>query len=140
MKTKILYTLPEPSTGMYSPAATMSFDGGTLILRYDYYRYRNDQLLGIFRSGLRFYGVRAHCHRAEYHCIPWQVKQSYDTLVEFEDSEWVAELKANTPELFRNQWDMQHYMIFLDSSGCYEIVAQSWEALSEEKGTWDEKI
>lgn len=140
MNMKTHYTLPEPSTEMYSPAATMSFDGGTLILHYDYSRYQNEQLLGVFRSGLLFHGVRAFSHRADYHCTPWQVEHSYDKLVEVEDSEWVAELKANTPESFRNQWDMHHYMIFLDSSGCYEIVAESWVALPEEEGAWDDIV
>ena len=99
MNTKTLYTLSEPSTTMYSPAATMSFDGGTLILHYDYYRYRNDQLVGVFRSGLLFSRVRAFSHIADYHCTPWQVERSYDKLVEVEHSDLVAELKAKTPEI-----------------------------------------
>ena len=65
-------------------------------------------------------------------------KETYDNLVEVKDSEWVKELKENTSEMFRSTWDMHHYMIFLDSSGCYEVVAQSWEALPEEEGAWDE--
>ena len=107
MNTKTLYFLPEPSTALYSPAATMSFDGGTLILHYDYYRYRNDQLVGVFRSGLLFSRVLAFSpYIADYHCTPWQVEQSYDKLVEIEHSEWVAELKSNMPTSFRNQWNM----------------------------------
>ena len=33
-----------------------------------------------------------------------------------------------------------YYMIFFDSSGCYEIVAESWVALTEEEGAWDDDI
>jgi hypothetical protein len=140
VNTKTLYSLPEPSTAMYAPAATLSFDGGTLILHYDYYRYRDDQLVGVFRSGLLFSRVRAFSHCVDYHCTPWQVEQSYDKLVEVEQSKWVAELKANAPASLRNQWDMHHYMIFLDSSGCYEIIAELWIALTEEEGAWDNDI
>jgi hypothetical protein len=125
---------------MYSPAATMSFDGGTLILHYDYYRYDNDQLVGVFRSGLLFSHVRAFRHSATYQSTPLQVKQSYDKLVEIAHSEWVAELKSNTPTSFRDQLNMHHYMIFLDSSGCYEVVAESWKILPEQEGAWDENI
>jgi hypothetical protein len=134
------YTIAEPSTAMYSPSAMVDFDGGTLTLRYDYYRYRDDQLVGIFRSGLRFQEVRAHRHRAESHCTAWHLNGAYDTLVEIEDSEWVADLKAISQGRYKVNWEMHHYMIYLDSAGCYEVVAKSWEVLPEEEGAWDRTI
>jgi hypothetical protein len=134
------YSIPEPSTAMHSPGAKLDFNGTTLTLRYDYDRYRDDHFVGIFRSGLRFLAVRAHRHRAENHCTSWHVEGAYDTLIEIEGSEWVAELRALSMARKMGDREMHHYMIYLDSSGCYEIVAQSWEVLLEEAGAWDESV
>jgi len=134
------YSIPEPSTAMHSSGAKLDFGGGTLTLRYDYDRYSDDHFVGVFRSGLRFRAVRAFRHRAESHCTSWHVEGAYDTLVEIEGSEWVAELRTLSMARKMGDWEMHHYMIYLDSSGCYEIVAQSWEVLPEEAGAWDESV
>jgi hypothetical protein len=31
---------------------------------------------------------------------------------------------------------MHHFMIYLDSAGCFEVIAESWEVLPEEPGAW----
>jgi len=140
MNTRIpCYSIPEPSTAMHSPGVMVDVKGNILTLRSDYDRYRDDQFVGTFRSGLRFLGVRAHRHRAESHCTLWHIEGAYDTLVEVEDSEWVAELLALSTARKMGNWEVHHYMIYLDSSGCYEIAARSWEVLPEEEGALDLK-
>jgi len=80
-------------------------------------------------AGWEFAWTRAYRHRAESHCTVWHIEHAYDTLVEVEDSEWVAELRDAMPEDMRTLFEMHHYMIYVDSYGCYEVVAQTWAPL-----------
>ena len=57
---------------------------------------------------------------------------AYDTLVEIEESFWIAEMEVDVPEPYRDEWNPRHFMIYLDSVGCFEFLAQSWKALPEE--------
>jgi hypothetical protein len=67
--------------------------------------------------------------RAERCCTAWHIEGAYDTLVEVVDSRWVEEMRVDTAEPFRDKWATHHYMIYLDSVGCFEIIAESWTAL-----------
>ena len=125
------YVLPEPSTALLSEVL-LTKRGGTLTLRYDY-----DRDGQAYRSGLRFLGVRAHRHRAESHCTDAHVRDAYDALVEVDPSEWVAELRDAARAKGQDGREMHHYMLYLDSAGCFEVVASAWEALPEERGSWD---
>jgi hypothetical protein len=98
---------------------------GALTLRYSF--YVGDRLR---QGGVEFLRRRAYRYRAESHCTVWHL-DAYDTLVEVENSEWVAELLEAMPEDMRDLFEMHHYMIYLDSSGCYEVVAASWQFLPE---------
>ncbi len=60
--------------------------------------------------------------------MPWQIEGAYATLVEIEDSPWVVEMRADTSERWRNEWEMHHYTIYLDGAGCFEVIAESWSA------------
>jgi hypothetical protein len=84
-------------------------------------------------SGVFFDDVRAYRHRAESHCTEWHIG-AYDSVVEVEDSEWVAELLAAMPPDMRDLFEMHHYMIYLDSAGCYEVVAASWAFVPAAEG------
>lgn len=79
-----------------------------------------------------FSWVRAFQHRAESYCTPWHIDGAYDALVEVEDSQWLAELTQAMPEDMRARFDMHHFMIYLDSYGCYEVIAQAWSATQDE--------
>jgi hypothetical protein len=103
------------------------FEDGQGGVRLRFTFWREDELI---EEGIRFDRVRAHRHRAESHCTVWHI-DAYDTLVEVRDSEWVAELREAMPEDMRGLFEMHHYMIYLDSEGCYEVVAKSWEFLPE---------
>src|SRR5579863_7728534 len=128
-----LYTLPEPSTALYSSGTKLEVVGGKLTLAFDYYRLREEQIIGVFQSGLRFLRVRAYCHRALSHCTLWHVQDAYDTLVEVQGSSWLTELQANFLEHYSHLplMEIHHYMIFFAEDGCYEIAAQAWEIVPE---------
>lgn len=100
-------------------------DGG-LTLRYEFDR---DELL--YHGGVAFHGVRAFRKRAESLCTPWHIEGAYDTVAEVRDSEWVAELSAVRPDQAA-RFPMTHYMLYLDSYGCLEVVAAQWSLLPDD--------
>lgn len=123
---KALYTISVPSTTFEGDANLCGH-----VIRFQYYRDG-----ALYRSGIRFRAMPAMRTRAERCCKAWHLEDAYDTLVEVENSSWVEEIRADTEEMWRHKWEMHHYMIYLDSAGCFEVVAESWEALPEEPGTW----
>ena len=102
------------------------------LLRYDYIRDRVR-----YRSGIRFTGVAATRTREERCSTAWH-SHAYARLVEVENSAWAREIRADTDERWRDYWQMHHYMFYLKDDGAFELIADSWEVLPEEKGTWPE--
>lgn len=125
----LLTTLPVASTSLLTDPV-FECPGGEALLRIDFER---DDVA--YRGGLRFEGVRAIQFRAESHCTAWHVEGVYDTLAEVHDSEWVSELLAAEPRETWGRWDIRHFMIYLDSAGCFEVAAASWSWLAEERLT-----
>lgn len=120
--------LPVPSTSFTSDAVLEYPVGTTFELRYE---YRED---GVgYRGALRFFWVRAHRHRTEGACTSWHVKDVYDTLTEVRNSTWVDEIETATYELGNDPGELHHYMIYIDSMGCYEFVARRWESTAPER-------
>ena len=118
---RALFQLPLPSTELDGDA----FLCGS-VLRF---RYSRDGV--VYQSGISFGRVSATRTRAERCCSAWHIDGAYDTLVEIEDSQWVTEVRTDTQMMWRDKWMMKHYMIYLDSAGCFEIIAESWEILPE---------
>jgi hypothetical protein len=58
-------------------------------------------------------------------------------LVEVLDSSWVNELKGRVSEDLNDAWQLNHYMIYFDSDGCFEIIAASWSISPEMEGSWE---
>lgn len=123
------YMLPEPSSSSES-GVHMDFQGGSLSLHFDY-----DKDGVIYNHGLTFKKVRSYIYTAETHSPAWKIEKSYDTLVKLIDSELVIELQQSTPDDMHKSWDLNHYMIYFDSFGCCEIVAESWDLIPEKKGS-----
>lgn len=115
-----------PSTAITSDVVAV-LEGGALRLRFQF-----DREGVLLSSGLVFWKVRAHQWRAESHCTAWHIEGAYDTIVEVEDSPWVAELLMAEPAETWGRWVIRHFMVFLDSVGCFEVAAESWELLPEE--------
>lgn len=79
---------------------------------------------------IEFTGVRAYRHRAEVHCTKWHVEDVYDALAQVDDSEWVADVRGETAKGWEDYWTLNHYMIYLDSVGSFEVLADEWRVLS----------
>lgn len=121
-KLKIL-ELPFSSTALIC-SPILRTEGGSLLLSMDF----DDD--GQERSALlRFVKQRAFRKRSEIYCTAWHVADAFDSVCEVQSADWVQELQsASVPEL-RNQWVMRHFMIYVDSFGCLEVVAESVELI-----------
>jgi hypothetical protein len=122
-----LAKLPVPSTALRTDPV-FEHPGGEALLRFEFER---DGVA--YRGGLRFEKVRAYRFRTEGHVTSWHVQGVYDTLVEVTGSDWVAELLAAEPAETWGRWEIRHFMIYIDSAGCYEIGAASWSWAQEER-------
>ena len=121
---KVLYQLPVASTEFSFEAILYGNE-----IRFGYVADSLERF-----GGIRFKRTWAKRTRSENACTVWHIDGVYDTLVEIEDSSWVAEVQAETIERQRKlgeSWNMHHYMIYLDSVGCFEFLAESWESLPE---------
>lgn len=118
--------LPVASTSFGSDV-DVEMGGGAVTLRFTFPRDGVD-----YRGGVRFEKLRAYRWRAESYCTAWHIEGAYDTIAEVEESQWVAELVAAEPEHRRGFWAMRHFMLYVDSAGCFEAVAASWALLPEE--------
>jgi hypothetical protein len=123
---KRLFEIPVPSTSLTSEAY---FDGQGVMpaIRFGYAKDGIE-----YRAGIGFTRVLAARKRAERCCTAWHIEGAYDTLVEIEDSSWVREIRADTQEMWRDKWATHHYMIYLDSAGCFEVIAESWTIIEDQ--------
>ncbi len=125
------FTLAAPSTSTIS-GVNLIFPGDILKLQFDYDKHGT-----IYKSEIQFEKVRAHRHEAEIYCPAWKIEASYDTLVEILGSSWANGLKSNAPDDLKNSWELNHYMIYFDSDGCFEIISASWSIMPEMEGAWE---
>lgn len=72
-----------------------------------------------------FVKPRAFRKREETYCTGWHIKDVYDTVCEIKDSDWVVELRNDAVPEWRDYWVMRHFMIYVDSFGCLEVIAES---------------
>jgi hypothetical protein len=115
-----LHKVPVPSTS-FTTEAYFDGKGVSPAIRFAYEKEGMEH-----QGGIKFNKVLAMRTRAERCCKAWHIEGAYDILVEIEGSPWVGEMRADTVEQWRNKWEMHHYMIYLDSAGCFEVIAESW--------------
>lgn len=119
MKKQALLTIPVPSTAIVR-GPTLCTDAGNLLLSMEL----DDD--GRKRSiCLRFVKQRAFRKRSEIYCTPWHIEDVYDVVCEIHGSEWVDELRTAAAPEWRDRWVMRHFMIYVDSFGCLEVIADS---------------
>lgn len=119
MKKQKLLVLPFASTSVIS-GPSLCTDGGDLLLSMNF----DDD--GQTRPAcLRFVKQRAFRKRSESYCTGWHVVDVFDTVCEVLESDWVSELRAASAPEWRDHWVMRHFMIYMDSFGCAEVVAES---------------
>ena len=129
-KTVRHYELPVPSTESVTDA-TLHLIGRNAILRFDYFKDGKP-----FRSGIRFTGVVATQSRSE-RCSTSNHMKAFDTLVEVAESSWLEKQRDEMAEMYRNEMTARHFMIYLDSVGCLEVLADDFEIYPEEAGSWE---
>jgi hypothetical protein len=122
---KLLHTIAVASTD-FSTEAYLDCSKGQPTIFFCY-----ESGCKIVRSGITFDHVSALRKRSERCCTAWHIEGTYDTLVEVEGSKWLEEIRADVPEQYRSSWQAKHYMIYLDSVGCFEFLAESWKAVPE---------
>jgi hypothetical protein len=115
-----LFELPCASTGAIKEPTLIDRDDGGLLVSL----VGDDDGRSV-QAGVLFVKPRAFRKRAEVYCTSWHVKDVYDTVCEIRESDWVAELRVDAVAEWRDRWVMRHFMIYLDSFGCLEVIAES---------------
>lgn len=122
MKQEKVFDLPYPTTSIiHGPEGVELFctaGGLSIPLSFD-----DEEIIRSFV--LQFDKVRAYRKRAEIYCTSWHVSDAYDRVCEIRKSDWVRELKEAAVKDMRDQWVMRHFIIYIDSFGCLEVVAES---------------
>lgn len=121
------YELPAPSTDTISEA-TFCLDGANALIRFDYFCDNCPK-----RSGLLFRGVISTQYCSEKYATSRQTK-SFDVLREIVDSEWI---KNTCGDRYGNKLP-RHFVFYFDSVGGFEVLADDFEVLPEELGSWEE--
>ena len=122
-----LGTITTPSTAI-TKEPIFEAARGSMTIRYEFDRE------GIsYSGGVKFERIRAYQFRAESHCTVWHIDGAYDTIVEVDGSDWIKELIAAQPADLSELFEIHHYMLYIDSTGCIEIAAQSWALLPDAK-------
>lgn len=113
-----MFSLPCASTGAVQDPTLVTSNRGLLISLVcdDDGRARPTAVL--------FVNPRAFRKRAETYCTGWHVEHTYDTVCEITGSSWVEELRRDAVPEWRDYWIMRHFMIYLDSFGCLEVIAE----------------
>jgi hypothetical protein len=70
------------------------------------------------------------CYRHTSERFTKHLYDSYDTLVEIEESDWLKKLKQLNEDDF-SFWKPRHYAIYLDSVGLYEIISNNYLTSNE---------
>lgn len=119
MKKQQLFELPLPSTEAIGSPLVCT-DKGDLLLSMDF-----DDDGRKLSASLRFVRQRAFRKRSEIYCTGWHVTDTYDTLCEVHESDWVAELRSDAVPEWRDRWIMRHFIVYVESFGCLEVIAES---------------
>lgn len=119
MEKQKLITLPLPSSSIID-GPRLCTEGGDLLLSMVF----DDE--GRKRSiSLRFVKQRAFRKRSEIYCTGWHVKDVFDIVSEIKESEWVEELRTVVAPEWRDYWVLRHFIIYIDSFGCLEVISAS---------------
>jgi len=123
-----LFSLPCPSTSAVRDPCLLDEDRGLVlsVVCDDDGWARESEVL--------FLKPRAFRKREEVYCTAWHVQVAYDTVCEVVDSDWVAELRRDAVPEWRDRWVMRHFIIYIDSFGCLEVVAEAAELSERQRG------
>jgi len=114
-----LFSLPCPSTAAIHEPTLVDEDRGLLLSLACDDDGRERQV------GVLFAKPRAFRKREEIYCTVWHVKDTYDTVCEVKESDWVAELRNDAVPEWRDYWVMRHFIVYVGNFGCLEVIAES---------------
>jgi hypothetical protein len=118
MEIKKLSELSIPASGCGDIA--LSFDGLTLVCRYEFRRDRRD-----FIGAITFVNTRAFRFRDELLSADY-ASEAYNSLVEMRASPWLRELEQ-TGAVGVTLSSVAHYAVLLSSNGYLEVVSEGHE-------------
>lgn len=128
------WTFPVPSNCINS-SVSLTYKHGDAVILFDYYDEEQDDK--VYNGGILFESTVAHRHSSEK--FTKYISGSYDTLIEIEGSEWISELNTISPECMKKS-ELKHYVIYLDSYGLYEFIAQGFRLFDIKEGVLKEGI
>lgn len=131
MKVKELWRIPVPSTSVGN--AQLLYTGADALLRFDYSDEGKNDLR--FNSGILFKTALGLRHSSEGFVNT--LMDSYDRLVEVEESDWAAEYKKINPRV-ADLFKIKHYAIFLKSCGLFEFIAKGYTIQGVKAGSLSE--
>lgn len=63
--------------------------------------------------------------------------KSFDVLLEIVGSQWIMDQLEDIAPRYRDEFTVRPFMIYFDSSGCFEVLADDFELIPEEAGSWE---
>jgi hypothetical protein len=119
---KKLYVAPVASTSFLDGAY---WDGATSSIRFTYRTEpEREKESKVQNVSIRFRRAMLVMQRAESFSRVEHIRDCYDTLVEVEDSEWLAAEKDSLSKA--RMKEAHHYMVYFDSPGSFELIAEGW--------------
>jgi hypothetical protein len=119
--TKILWTLPVPSTSLTEGGATLSSLGGRELSLRTPWDYED----GPGEATLFFTGVEAYRCTFMTACVP-AMNDAYDRLIDCGATDWLNEVRAANSRHGRSPEELRHLMFYLDDGPCYEFICRSF--------------
>lgn len=127
------FKLPGSSFNCVSDA-TIQVLGAVIILRFDYFKIKSDA----YRSAILFEDAITYRYRSQNCCTIWHIEDANDCVVEVTESEWLVQQISEMHVRHRDSVSAKHFLIWLDSFGCFEALADSFHVLDEQPGSWKE--
>lgn len=127
-----LYVVPVASTSFLREAY---WDGATSSIRFTYRTLPSSGADAEIRNvSIQFHRAMLIQQRAESFCTAEHIEGCYDSLVEVEASSWLEAERSLA--IKAGMKEVHHYKIYLDSVGCFEVLAERWNVddSSQERG------
>jgi hypothetical protein len=124
-----LYELPFLSQDLW-PEVRLLSDGDDIIMQFEVdAEGSNERYLAriMFRNCGAIRRLNEPCSRV------WNIRGCYDRLNEVIQSDWLKEVQGKGGGSLDYYERMRHFMIYLESSGSFEFIAESYEVLPNEK-------
>jgi hypothetical protein len=101
------------------------------LILFDYYdEEKNDT---VYNAGILFEAAQAYRFSSEKFVENRLINDAYAVLIEYSKSDWLNELYKRNQEIAQS-WEIKHFAIYLDSNGCYEVIAKNFKILETKEG------